>query len=495
MRSHRIAFFATTLFAFALTLALAAPALGIPDIYEPQWATTGSGFSHKSAMSQAMSIAAGRGANWVESIAVDRAIYPDTVFRDNIDHNYNHFGGASSYYNSSWGSDFGNPQGKVQSNYNAVVAALKRGDKTSASIYMGYLSHYLIDINGPLHTQESATENSALHTNLEAAASSASMSGYIHDDGYRHYGGYSSPSALTVANATSAHAYYSSLVSNYHDHGFNGTVHDIEGTNFNRGVNSIADLIESAQNDVEAVGAVIDSTTTTSTVGQSVHFAGRGGCTVNHAIVNYQWRSSVSGVLSNAASFDTTSLPVGVHAIYFKAQCSSGKWSPEVMTTFVVGAENTVPRPVYRFLNRKTGVHFYTANETEKRGVISGGASTYSFEGVAYALDASSTVNIDPLYRFLVIKRGVHFYTASPVERDNVLAVPPGTYNFEGTAFNVSVSPTDTLPVWRFYNKKNGTHFYTANVSEKNTVMATGLATYNPEGPAWYYVPPWPFTL
>ena len=117
----------------------------------------------------------GRGAGWVDSIAVDRAIYPDVVFHDNIDHNANWWGSYPSYYNKSWGNRFGNPQGKVQYYYNHAVADLRRGDSISASKNIGYLSHYLIDINGPLHTQESATENNALHTNLEADASDVQL--------------------------------------------------------------------------------------------------------------------------------------------------------------------------------------------------------------------------------------------------------------------------------------------------------------------------------
>jgi len=495
MQHHRFAFIATAFFALAVLLTGAAQASAVPDVYNTQWMPAGSGMTHTNAIRTAMSIVSGRGTNWVESVAIDRSIYPDTVFGDNIDHNANWWGSYPSYSNSSWGNRFGNPQGKVQSNYNAAVAALRRGDRYSASIYMGYLSHYLIDINGPMHTEESATEDSALHHALEADAMTAGFGSYIHDGGYRHYGGYSSPSALVVANANSSHGYYSDLIGSYGS-GHNWTTHvrDIEGESFNRGVNAIADLIQSAQEDAEAVGAAITSTATTSTVGRPVTFKGVGGCTANHAIVNYQWRSSVSGILSNAASFETTALPIGVHYIYFKAQCSSGKWSPETWTTIVVGAEDTVPLPVYRFLNRRTGVYFYTANEGEKRSVLSGGASTFNFEGVAYALDASSTVNDDPLWRFLIVQTGSHFYTANTTESANVTALPRA-YRPEGAAFNVS---TDKLPgtmtVWRFYNRKRGVHFFTANESEMNNVKTTGASVYNYEGEAWYFVPPWPIT-
>ncbi len=116
-----------------------------------------------------------------------------------------------------------------------------------------------------------------MHGGIEHAAADTDLSGYVTDDGYQYYGGYSSPSALTVANATASHEYYSDLVNTYDDHGFNSHVRDIEGVNLNRGINSIADLIQSAQNDADSVTAVIDSVSpSSSTSDQPVAFSGHG---------------------------------------------------------------------------------------------------------------------------------------------------------------------------------------------------------------------------
>ena len=492
MRHRRIRFTITALCTLAFVFALAAPALAIPDIYTPQWGISGSGMTHRNAMAKAMQIAGARGAGWVDSIAIDRAVYPDVVFKDNIDHNYNHFGGARSYYNSSWGSDFGNPQGKVQMYYNAAVANLRAGDRIGASKNIGYLSHYLIDINGPLHTQESATENNALHTDLEADASGASYGSYIHDDGYQYYGGHSSPSSLTVANATSAHAYYSDLVSTYHSHGFNSHVHDIEGVNFNRGVNSIADLIQSVQNDADSVTAVIDSVSpSSSTSDQPVAFAGHGADSL-HSMAEWRWRSSINGALATVPAFTTSALKVGIHNIYFIVRCNGPKWSAETFTPYVVGAVGTKPLPVYRFLNRKTNVHFYTASEAERRTVQTTLASTYALEGVAYALDTSATANSSPLYRFFDKKRGVHFYTASETEKNTVLNTLGDIYQYDGVVTYISLTPeAGTQPVYRFYNFKKGVHFYTASLAERNMVVAKLGETFRYEGIAYHFQPPW----
>ena len=496
MYHPRIRFAVATLFAMTMLLALAAPALAVaPDIYEPLWGISGSGFTHRNAMSKAMQIASDRGAGWVDSIAIDRSVYPDVIFKDNIDHNYNHFGGDRSYYNSSWGSDFGNPQGKVQMYYDAAVADLRAGDRIGASKNIGYVSHYLIDINGPLHTEESnAYEGNTVHTNLEESAANVgggTMSSYIQPQSYQHYGGQSSPSALVVANAHSSHAYYSDLVRTYHSSGFNSHVRDIEGHNFNRGVNSIADLIQSVQDDADNVAAGIDSISpSSSTSGTPVTFVGHGADAL-HPIQEWRWRSTINGLLSSAPAFSTSSLSVGIHNIYFSVKCSNQKWSGEVLAPYVVGAPNTKPMPVYRFLNRNTNVHFYTASEAERNNVQFNLAGTYSLEGVGYALDTSSTANNVPLYRFYDFKRGVHFYTADENEKNVILNTLGHVYSYDGPAYKVSQNPVGTQPIWRFYNVNKGVHFYTADIAERDNVVQHLGYIYRYEGVAFYYDPPW----
>jgi len=483
----------TAALALASILTFASAALGAPDVVDPQWATTGSGFTHKNAMAKAIQIAANRsGTNWVDPIAVDRAIYPDTVFKDNIDHNANWWGSYPSYYNKNWGSRFGNPQGKVQSYYNEVVKDLRAGDRVGASKAMGYLSHYLIDINGPLHTQESKTEDNALHTNLESDASKSSYGSYISDNGYQYYGGHSSPSALTVANANSSHDYYSSLVNTYASHGFNSTVRDIEGHNFNRGVNSIADLIQSAQADADAVTAVIDSISPSAcTTGTPIKFTGHGTDPMGHNIAETRWRSSRDGALSTGSVFTTSTLTMGIHNIHFIVRCDGPKWSAETFRPIVIGAENTKPRAVYRFFNMHTGVHFYTASEQEMLTVRNTLASTYNLEGVAYALDTSSTVNTAPLHRFFDRTKGVHFMTADENERATIVNTLGDKFSYDGIVAYVAKTPTDSSPIYRFYNFKKDVHFYTASLAERDMVIAKLGETYRYEGLSYYYDPPW----
>lgn len=70
--------------------------------------------------------------------------------------------------------------------------------------------------------------------------------------------------------------------------------------------------------------------------GEVVAFTGHGVDPDGGAIAAYNWRSSIDGQLSTAASFKTSSLSEGTHTIWFKVQDSGGAWSKEVSCTVVV---------------------------------------------------------------------------------------------------------------------------------------------------------------
>lgn len=70
--------------------------------------------------------------------------------------------------------------------------------------------------------------------------------------------------------------------------------------------------------------------------GEAVTFTGHGVDPDGGSIAAYNWRSSLDGQLSTAASFKTSSLSQGTHTIWFKVQDSGGAWSKEVPCTVVV---------------------------------------------------------------------------------------------------------------------------------------------------------------
>jgi hypothetical protein len=69
--------------------------------------------------------------------------------------------------------------------------------------------------------------------------------------------------------------------------------------------------------------------------GEVVTFRGY-GTDSDGSIAAYDWRSSADGDLSNAASFQTSSLSPGTHTIWFRVQDDKGEWSKEVSATVVV---------------------------------------------------------------------------------------------------------------------------------------------------------------
>ncbi len=158
-------------------------------------------------------------------------------------------------------------------------------------------------------------------------------------------------------------------------------------------------------------------------------------------------------------------------------------------TAYGTAAYIPVPLPVYRFFRASRGTHFYTATEAEKASVIAHPEWGYVYEGIAYIVDASHPANRFPLYRFYNARTGVHFYTASETEKANVAAHPEWGYVYEGVAYNVASPAEGIAPIYRFYNRIGGTHFYTASEAEKNAVESTLGGTFNFEGAAFYIWP------
>ena len=147
------------------------------------------------------------------------------------------------------------------------------------------------------------------------------------------------------------------------------------------------------------------------------------------------------------------------------------------------------PMPVYRFYKPRSGTHFYTASGPERDNVIRNLWATYTYEGLAYAVPASLS-NSQNLYRFYNVRTDTHFYTASEAERANVVNRLGAVYRYEGVAYKVSPSPVNgSLIVHRFYRMRTDTHFYTASEAERTAVATTLGGIYRYEGPAFYIAP------
>jgi len=141
-------------------------------------------------------------------------------------------------------------------------------------------------------------------------------------------------------------------------------------------------------------------------------------------------------------------------------------------------------QPVYRFFNMVSGVHFYTASDSECAAVCKNLGKYFKLDGIAWTIPLNSSTNNKPLYRFFNVKMGVHFYTKDEAEKAYVLAHYPARYHYEGVAYMVSEDPTG-IPVYRFYNPARNAHFYTVDMTEV-TRFAKLSTAYHYEGVAYY---------
>lgn len=140
---------------------------------------------------------------------------------------------------------------------------------------------------------------------------------------------------------------------------------------------------------------------------------------------------------------------------------------------FSLDEEESPDQPVYRFFNMKAGVHFYTANDGEFLNVYRNLSADFHYDGIAYYVPwgAGSDPNYEnpntmPLYRFFNKKSGVHFFTMSEQEKNTVINTMGDMYTFEGVAYWVTDDGTDAMPIHRFYLPSRNTHFFTGDSSE-----------------------------
>ena len=145
---------------------------------------------------------------------------------------------------------------------------------------------------------------------------------------------------------------------------------------------------------------------------------------------------------------------------------------------------------VYRFYNLQTGTHFYTADPAEKANVQANLSATYQLDGLGYTVREATPENDMPLYRFYNRMTGTHFYTASLAEKTTVETTLASVFTYEGIAYYVSdTAPAGSKPVWRFFNLLTGTHFYTADPTEMANIQATMTSTYQLDGIGFYLAP------
>ena len=140
---------------------------------------------------------------------------------------------------------------------------------------------------------------------------------------------------------------------------------------------------------------------------------------------------------------------------------------------------------VHRFFRADTGSHFYTASEVERQEIVDN-LPHYAYEGASYQAAADSEVEdplsgAKPVYRFFNQSTGVHLYTISEVERDYIID-NLSNYTFENVAYHAYDTPqADTVELYRFYQTQGDFHFFTPSVGERDHIV-DNLPHYRLEG-------------
>ncbi|MCX5645948.1 MAG: glycosyltransferase family 39 protein [Phycisphaerae bacterium] len=127
-------------------------------------------------------------------------------------------------------------------------------------------------------------------------------------------------------------------------------------------------------------------------------------------------------------------------------------------------------RPVYQFWSMCLGSHFWTAEENEKRRLLSTySRSVWGYEGIAFYAyaRADARAGLHGVHRFWSPEQLRHLYTMEERERQAILQESPaGTWEYEDVAFYAfgeDSRPADTVPVYRLSGGERGDSWEVGN--------------------------------
>ncbi|PVE21381.1 protease [Microvirga sp. KLBC 81] len=198
---------------------------------------------------------------------------------------------------------------------------------------------------------------------------------------------------------------------------------------------------------------------------------------------DYTWIRNANGAWITtdlrAGSLDGVDTLIEIEALKFSDRSITLQ---DVGTTTIT--EDPIGQDIFRFYNAQTQSHFYTASAAEKDQVIAS-YPQFTFEGNVFDTTATSLNGVN-VFRFYNTQTKTHFYTASAAERDYVIATY-AQFRFEGAAYYAYANDGGGQheALYRFYNQQTKAHFYTASELERDQVIAK-YSQYKYEGTAFY---------
>ena len=162
--------------------------------------------------------------------------------------------------------------------------------------------------------------------------------------------------------------------------------------------------------------AVIDSITPNpATVGQSVTFTGHGNDT-DGTVTAYEWTSSITGILSTASTFSTSSLSAGTHTVSFRVRDDDGAWSSPVTSSVTVTGGSTqyqltLEASYSADINSSGTKYYHDGNDWVGR----------ANSGPIRAVNRWNIASIDPSWDILSVE--IRFYTESKTGSPGTLSL------------------------------------------------------------------------
>lgn len=187
------------------------------------------------------------------------------------------------------------------------------------------------------------------------------------------------------------------------------------------------------------------------------------------------WLTGADGVSTNRSATISGLVSSNDYSVRVRAESVAGSGPFSSEATLSPGSVTASATAVYRFWSDEKQTHFYTASAAERDFVMRNYPSfVWRYEGVGFGAFAEPTAGTVPVFRFWSNTGQSHFYTASAVERDFVIAnYPDDVWAYEGVAFHVypvTASTSETRVVDRFWSPRHQNHFYTASASESEFV-------------------------
>ncbi|MEI6162357.1 MAG: trypsin-like peptidase domain-containing protein [Roseococcus sp.] len=173
---------------------------------------------------------------------------------------------------------------------------------------------------------------------------------------------------------------------------------------------------------------------------------------------------------------------VGVVSTAIAAAALTDHFSWLIPSISINDGELTRGQDVFRFFNKTTGAHFFTASMNEARDVAIN-LPGFAYEGLVFGSLATAATGT-PVYRLYNTDTGRHFYTANQNEMLTVDA--RREWNLENIALYAYAGPgPGREEVYRFFNTFTGVHFYTTSEAERDDIRAR-LPDYRYESVAFY---------